>query len=126
VAKDDVDSEELLGLGFTNEWLNMGIISREGVHQIVASGALSEDPHPEHYRWRAFQSFLASRPVLDADTARALFELGENDQDLTMGGSMKAEILRRKDCPITLLEEAANSDVPFLAKIARERLESSW
>jgi hypothetical protein len=81
-----------------------------------------EDQNSEHYRWRAFLNFLDSKRPLDADTVMALYDLGANDPDGAMAGSMMAAILRRKDCPVELLERASKSDQKFLRKIANERL----
>jgi hypothetical protein len=109
-------------LEFSQDWVELGIITPEKLKQLEAEWAKGEDTNTEHYRWRAFLDFMGSREVLDENTARALYKLGANDPDGAMGGSIMAEILRRKDCPKDLLESAANSDRKFLRKIANERM----
>jgi hypothetical protein len=109
-------------LEFSQEWIVLGIITPTKLKELEAKWATGEDPNTEHYRWGAFLDFVDSTQSLDADTAKALYNLGANDPDTTMGGSMMAHILRRKDCPKDLLESAAKSDERFLRKIANERL----
>jgi hypothetical protein len=72
----------------------------------------------EHQRWRAFVKYLEKNDQLSSETFNQLYELGKNDPDEMMGGSMMKELLDRKDCPIGLLETALKSDKGFLAKTA--------
>ena len=59
---------------------------------------------------------------LDPDLAINLFRLGESDPDVSMGGSMMAQIVRHPECPDSLLGLAAESDHDHLRKIALIRL----
>jgi len=83
---------------------------------------MGDDPRPEHYRWRAFSRFLAARDSLSPHLAEQLYALGSADPDSSMGGSMMAAILRRKDCPAELLHAALASNRPYLQRIAAKRL----
>jgi hypothetical protein len=109
-------------LEFNEEWIVLGIITPAKLKVLEAKWTTGEDPNTEHYRWGAFLEFVDSRQFLDADTARALYKLGANDPDTTMGGAMMAHILRRQDCPKDLLESAAKCEESFLRKIANKRL----
>ena len=109
-------------LEFSQEWIDLGIITPAKLKQLESEWATGEDTNPEHYRWRAFLDFIESKVVLDENSARALYNLGANDRDGAMGGSIMANILRRKDCPKDLLELAAKSEEKFLRKMADERL----
>lgn len=109
-------------LEFSQDWIELGIITPTKLKQLEAEWVTGEDTNPEHYRWRAFLDFMASKVSLDENTARALYNLGANDPDVAMGGSIMANVLRRKDCPKDLLESAAKSEEKFLWKIANERL----
>ncbi len=84
--------------------------------------ASGEDTNTEHYRWRALLDFVESKKLLDEHIVKALYNLGANDPDTGMGGSIMAHILGRNDCPKDLLELAAKSDEKFLRKIANKRL----
>jgi len=118
---EDEEFCELVGL--TGTWMELGVISPEQLRELKAAYVTGNDPHPEHYRWRAFKLFLRNHAVLDEATARSLYEVGRNDPDHSMGGSMMADILRRADCPLSLIESTAQSDIPFLRKIALEQLQ---
>ena len=109
-------------LQFSQQWIDLGIITPEKLKQIEAKWVTGEDTNTEHYRWGAFLDFIKSKEILDEDTAKALYDFGANDPDIAMGGSIMAEILWRKDCPRNLLESAVNSERKFLRKIANERL----
>jgi hypothetical protein len=109
-------------LEFSQEWIDLEIITPAKLEQLKAEWDTGDDTNTEHYRWRAFLNFMQSKPLLDADTAKALYHLGSKDPEVNMGGSMMAHILRRKDCPQDLLERATNAEEKFLRKIANERL----
>jgi hypothetical protein len=109
-------------LEFNQEWIDLGIITPANLNKIEAEWAASDDRNTEHYRWRAFLAFIRSKDSLDEITARRLYDLGGSDPDSTMGGSIMAHILRRKDCPEDLLHAAAGSEEKFLQKIANDKL----
>lgn len=109
-------------LGFTKEWINSGILNAETLERFLKEYSEGLDRDTEHYRWRAFESFMRGKPSIDETTARSLYQLGENDLDVLMGGSMMATVLKHPDCPFELLKKAADSDREFLKKIATEQL----
>ncbi|MDQ3686380.1 MAG: hypothetical protein M3430_12395 [Acidobacteriota bacterium] len=111
-------------LEFSQEWIDLGIVTHGKLKQIEAEWAKGDDRNTEHYRWRAFHDFIQSKETLDADTATALYDLGANDPDYAMGGAIMAEILWRKDCPKHLLESAATSERKHLRKIADRKLKA--
>ena len=82
-------------LEFSQEWIDLGIITPAKLSHIEAEWAASDDRNTEHYRWRAFLDFIKSKGSLDAVTARRLYNLGASDPDSAMGGSIMADILRR-------------------------------
>ncbi len=109
-------------LEFNQEWIDLGIITAAKLRQFEAEWATGEDKNTEHYRWRAFLDFIEPIKSLDENSARALYNLGADDPDGATGGSIMANVLRRKDCPKDLLELAAKSEEKHLQKIANERL----
>jgi len=109
-------------LEFSQEWIELGIVSQAKLNQMEIEWLTSDDRNSEHYRWRAFLDFMQLQVSLDPLIARRLYKLGANDPDVEMGGSMMAYVLRRKDCPEDLLREASVSGEKFLRKIASVRL----
>ena len=109
-------------LEFSEEWIDLGIITPVKLSEIENAWNSSDDRNTEHYRWRAFLDFDQSNVMLDQAILRRLYTLGANDPDINMGGSIMAHILRRKDCPDDLLREGAKSERKYLRKIANERL----
>lgn len=129
---------------FSKTWVNLRIITPEvleelkKIHQAEMEELRQEyekDGTPEeyswrfycfddeHYRWGAFTRFLERNKNLPPETIKALYELGNNDPDDMMGGSMMQKILYRQDCPLELLEIASQSDRNFLVKSANKEIE---
>ncbi len=109
-------------LEFSQEWIDLEIITPAKLREFEVIRTSGGNTNTEHYRWRAFLDFVESKKLLDEHTVKALYNLGANDPDTTMGGSIMAHILRRNDCPKDLLESAAKSDEKFLRKLANKRL----
>jgi hypothetical protein len=59
-------------LKFTQEWIDLGIITPEKLDEIRDKWLKSDDRNTEHYRWRAFLNFSESSPLLDDTTLRRL------------------------------------------------------
>jgi hypothetical protein len=109
-------------LGFSGQWFALGLITKPQHQEFLVEFQKGDDPHSEHYRWRAFCNFLEKHSQLSDDLMRQLYRLGEMDADHAMGGSMMAAILRRADCPEDLVRDGAqNPDQKHLKKIARGR-----
>lgn len=119
---DIPENDRALPHGYFDEWIRHGIVTRVDIRRDGRELAKGEDPYPEHYRWRAFSRFLAAQQTLSPLLARQLYALGSADVDLAMGGSMMAEVLRHRDCPLDLLNFALTSERPHLQRIAEQRL----
>jgi hypothetical protein len=119
----EIDSMKIFRtLRFSQAWIELGIITSAKLEQFEALWVTGEDTNTEHYRWKAFLDFIKLQTSLDEKTAIALYELGENDPDIAMGGSIMGHILQRKDCPKSLLERGTQSENKFLQKTANEKL----
>ena len=66
-----------------------------------------DDPHDEHWRWRAFTGFMNQNPDLSEQHCAALLDLGANDPDFSMEASIMLAVLKRPECPSVLGERAA-------------------
>jgi hypothetical protein len=128
---------------FTKDWIDLKIITPEALEELKAihneemeeikqkyekDGTLEEYSwrfscfDDEHQRWRAFVKFLEINKELSSEIFKQLYELGNNDPDEMMGGSMMKELLDRKDCPLDLLNYALESDRVFLVKTANRAI----
>ncbi len=115
-------TDEPLPLDYTPAWIALGLVTAADVEHDRLECAIGEDPHPEHYRWRAFHRFLTAQLPLLPRLAHELYALGEVDVDAAMGGTIMAEILRHPDCPLALLHTALLSERPHLRRLAAQRL----
>jgi hypothetical protein len=107
--------------GFTVQWFALGIVSDASIDEMRVRWNTGDDPNPEHYRYGAFQEFLAARQPLLPDLSAALYELGAADPDWSMGGAMMADILRLPECPENVLDAALKSDRKHLVRIVERR-----
>ncbi len=105
----------------TEDWFALGVVTPERLAVMRAEWERGEDPNPEHYRWRAFCDFVASRRPLAPDLAVALYALGERDPDQAMGGSMMDTIVRLPECPEAVLDAALASGRRHLMRLVERR-----
>jgi hypothetical protein len=118
-----VDSMDMLRvLKLNQKWLDLGIVTPDKLNQLEREWIASQDKNAEHYRWRAFLDFIEANEFLEEGMLKAIYDLGRNDPDISMGSSIMAKILHRKDCPQDLLENAATAGEPFLRRIAEKQL----
>ena len=104
-------------LGFTPGWLSLGVVDDAVLARLRVDWDRGEDPNTEHYRYRAFQDFLAAHRPLTQQLAEALFELGAADEDDGMGGAMMAEIVLLPECPPGVLDAAVASGRKHLIRL---------
>ena len=117
-----VTTDQPLPLDYTPDWIVLGIVTAADIHRDQQECATGDDPHPEHYRWRAFSRFVAAQQSLSSLLAHQLYALGATDADHAMGGSITADVLRHRDCPLDLLHSALASNHAHLQRIAAHRL----
>ena len=118
-----MDDEIVQELEFSNSWIDLGIISPQVIEQLKLEWEKGEDPHPEHYRWRVFQRFLADHEALGFEMMQALYKLGEEDPDFATGRAMVFAVVERSDCPTELLERSIRSGHEAVAKLALAKIE---
>jgi hypothetical protein len=119
-----MSEEERFPLGFTKQWIDLGIITRDELEHIVTQYETNDDKNQEHYRWRVFDSFLNANRNFDELTIRQLYQLTESDPDaFGAGQSMMVRVLGLPGCPIELLMKTANGNKKSAAKIANRLLD---
>ena len=106
-------------LGFTPAWFALGLVTPEQLAAHEEEWARGEDPHPKHYRWRAFQAFLRARRPLTPSRAQSLYELGAEEADRALGESMMHALVALPECPGEVLELARRSGRAHLVKAAQ-------
>ena len=108
-------------LEFSDQWLSLGLLTEGELSVLGHEYEASEDKNTEHYRYGVFKKFLASHRPLPAQMAEALYELGRNDPDPAMGGSMMLDVVGLAECPDTVLEKASASGENYLVKAVKRR-----
>lgn len=110
-------------LGFSDEWVSLGVLSEDELAQLRAEFDTGRDPNTEHYRYRVFQGYLMRHRLLSEEMALALYELGASDPDYGMGGAMMADIVRMPACPESIIAKALVSDHKHLVRLAERKRE---
>ena len=103
-------------LGFTPAWRALGIIDDASLAVMRAEWDRGDDPHPEHYRWRAFSDFMHARRPLPSVLAADLYALGAADPDPGAGGAMMGAVVWLAECPPEVLAAAAKSGIRYLER----------
>lgn len=117
-----LDPESLAHFGFTDAWVEEGILTRPVLDKLCARWLEGTDCNLEHYRWLAFEQFLQATRTLTSTQFDCLWDLGTSDPDQAMGRAMLFELILRRDCPRTLLERAALSQHTTLARKSQRLL----
>jgi len=113
----DADIREYLQ--FSPSWFESRIITEEYLAELVEALRTEDDPHAEHWRWRAFKTFLDAQATLTSTQCYQLYRLGQYDPDTYgVGTSMIIAVIKRPECPYALVREAATSERSSLRKIA--------
>ena len=73
--------ELLAAMGYSREWLELGVISEVGLRQQYADFCASDDPNTEHWRAAAWRRWLATDPSIDDETLPKLLELRDEGAD---------------------------------------------
>ena len=107
--------------GFTEAWHRLGIVTPARLETLRAEWARGEDRDPEHYRWRAFLSFLAERRLLAPEVVAALYQLGAAENDRAMGEAMMHRVIELPECPANVLAEAVASGIRHLGQAVERR-----
>lgn len=68
-------------LGYTEEWIDFGIISKDSLMAQYNEILVSEDQNAEHYRNGAFGVYLSSKDCLSDKEISCIFELRDNGPD---------------------------------------------
>jgi hypothetical protein len=68
-------------LGYTEEWLEYGIITEKLLFVQYAEILISDDDNAEHYRCKGFQQFLHKKECLTDTEVERIFQLQDNGPD---------------------------------------------
>lgn len=121
VSKEMPNKDYKTILGFSDAWLSLGILTDDELQQFGKEFDTGNDPHTEHYRYRAFVGYMMTRRPINEETALALYELGTTDPDRLMGFAIMICILNLPECPEAIFETALKSDDGYLIELVNKR-----
>lgn len=82
-------------LGYTQQWLEYGILTDDQLQAQLTAFNAGEDHHTEHYRYQVLSSYIANRHSISDEDISHLLELIKNDADTTMASSAVILILKQ-------------------------------
>lgn len=85
----------LRSLGYTQQWIDYGILTHEQLQNQSAEFASGADPHPEHYRYRTISSYINTRTHMKNEEVGNLLKLMIEDEDSTMASSAALLLLKQ-------------------------------
>lgn len=120
----NLDSNEIFGrLGFTPAWIKTGVINESILRRFEYECERTSDPNPEHYRWKAFQSYIRHEQDLPCEQIATLFELACDDSNDKLSAAMVGAVLKLPNCPVACLETARTLPHEHLVALANSILE---
>lgn len=114
------DKELARKFQFSEDWFEIGILNARSLESIEREFNESDDPHLEHYRWRAFSDYLKNSRDLTEDQIIALHKMSEKDPDTVLSGAMIRTLLDVPNCPASILNHYLESEEKFL-RVAADR-----
>ncbi|MEH0155073.1 hypothetical protein V6R21_13085 [Limibacter armeniacum] len=74
-------------LGYTEKWIQYGIIEKETIEYQLDALRKGEDQNPEYYRYQALVNWLKPKEFLTDEEAERFIELTKEDSDQAMAGT---------------------------------------
>lgn len=109
-------------LGFSDSWIDSGLLSESSFEAIVQDYGLIKDDSSEHYRWKIFKDFIKCNTFISEEIFRKIYDLSLQDSDYAMGRAMRFDLIKRQDCPTSLIEEAvADGDTSLRKQALKQR-----
>ena len=90
-------ADKLSKIGYTNLWLDYGVLTIEYLIKQVQTFDNSDDQNTEHYRMNAFRHYLSSKNNLSDVEFDNYLELALKDNDVLMAGTAMADLFNKVD-----------------------------
>lgn len=113
-----IEDPYFLKLQFSQEWIDIGILTTDKFCSIKQEFLKGEDEFTEHYRWGAFRAFMQTRNSPSPEDFYALYKIGKNDPDYAMGRAILFDIIEHPSCPKEIIELVTKDNDVTLAKHA--------
>jgi hypothetical protein len=85
--------DKLIRLGYTQLWLDSGLLTIDNLKKQIIELELGEDDNTEHYRYRTFANYFNQQISFDNNILKQILQLLQSDSDKTMAGSATVGLL---------------------------------
>lgn len=109
-------------LGFTDQWIGLGLLTDDVVGALEVECGMVDDPNPNHYRWKVYMRHLHGLSQIGEQHARDLYEVAQSEPETPLAAAMIGALVRHPQCPRTVLELVSSLPTRHLAEAARQRL----
>ena len=87
--------DRLLKLGYSQLWLDCGVLTEDGLKEQIEELELGEDENTEHYRYRTLIDYFNAQTSFDDNILTQVLQLLRGDSDNAMAGSATVDLLRK-------------------------------
>lgn len=105
---DTTIQDRLLRLGYSQLWLDSGVLTNDKLEEQIRELDLGEDDNTEHYRYRTLTSYFNRQTFFDNSILNQILRLLQSDSDKTMAGSATADLLRKPSLTDEQFDTVAN------------------
>jgi len=92
---DKLTLTNLAKLGYSQTWLDSGILTEADLAKQIAELATGEDPNTEHYRYKVFCAFIDKIDNLDNKLLQQILKILKSDNDQAMSSSATIHLLKK-------------------------------
>ena len=87
--------DRLLKLGYTNLWLELGLLTKEQLNEQLIEFEESNDDNTEHYRYQILRNYLKTKQILTNIELDNYLKVANSEIDRTMASSALCDILQK-------------------------------
>ncbi len=108
-----------MNIPFPASWFAAGLVNAETVADFTRYAAAEPECPSRHWKWLAFRDYVEENGPLSAEMCRAVYQLGEAEQDANLGTAMMCGAVYQRACPADVLDQArtANAIVQRAVKL---------
>ena len=87
--------DKLLKLGYTNLWLELGLLTEQKLDEQLIEFEQNNDDNREHYRYQTFRNYLTTRQILTDTEFDNYLKVADSEKDKSMASSALSDILQK-------------------------------
>jgi hypothetical protein len=87
--------DKLLKLGYTNLWLELGLLTEQQLEEQLIEFEENNDDNTEHYRYQIFRNYLTTKQLLTDTELDNYLKVANSENDIPIKSSALCDILQK-------------------------------